>query len=111
MNEAFEQALNQIAEEKSINKEELLKMIEMSLAAAFRKDYGKKDQNIVVDFLPETLGVKVWDVKKVVAEVIDPIKEITLEEAKKIKKSAKMDAEIKMDITPKTGAKHKGVWP
>lgn len=105
MNEAFEQALNQIVEEKSINKEELLKMIEMSLAAAFRKDYGKKDQNIVVDFLPETLGVKVWDVKKVVAEVIDPIKEITLEEAKKIKKSAKMDGEIKVDITPKSGAK------
>lgn len=105
MNEAFEQALNQIAEEKSINKEELLKMIEVSLAAAFRKDYGKKDQNIVVDFLPETLGVKVWDVKKVVAEVIDPTKEITLEEAKKIKKSAKIDSEIKTDITPKAGAK------
>lgn len=104
MNEAFEQALNQLAEEKDINKEELLKMIEASLAAAFRKDYGKKDQNIVVEFLPETMGTKVYDVKKVVAEVVDPMKEMSLEDAKTHKKSAKLDDEIKIDITPKTGA-------
>src|SRR3990167_2244132 len=105
MNSEFEQALNQIAEEKDINKDELLKMIEVSLAAAFRKDYGKKDQNIVVEFNPETLGTKVFDVKKVVDEVLDPIKEVTLEEAKKLKRSAKVGEEIKTDITPKTGAK------
>ncbi len=104
MNEAFEQALNQLAEEKDINKDELLKMIEASLAAAFRKDYGKKDQNIVVEFLPETMGTKVYDVKKVVAEVVDPMKEMTLEDAKAHKKSAKLEDEIKIDITPKTGA-------
>ncbi len=105
MNEAFEQALNQIAEEKDINKEELLKMIEVSLAAAFRKDYGKKDQNIVVEFLPETLGTKVFDVKKVVEEVLDPVKEMSLTDAKKHKRGTKVGDEIRMDITPKTGAK------
>lgn len=104
MNEQFEQALNQIVEEKSIDKQELLKMIEASLAAAFRKDYGKKDQNIVVEFSPENLATKVFDVKKVVEEVTDPVKEITLADAKKLKKSAKIGDEIKTDITPKTGA-------
>src|SRR3989344_1000148 len=105
MNDQFEQALNQIAEEKDLDKTEILKMIEVSLAAAFRKDYGKKDQNIVVEFLPETLGTKVFDVKKVVEEVLDPMKEMVLEDAKKHKKGAKVGDEIKMDITPKTGAK------
>lgn len=105
MNEQFEQALNQIAEEKDIDKGEILKMIEASLAAAFRKDYGKKDQNIVVEFFPENLSTKVYDVKKVVEEVTDPVKEVTLEEGKKLKKSAKIGDEIKTDITPKTGAK------
>jgi len=105
MNEQFEQALNQIAEEKDLDKGEILKMIEVSLAAAFRKDYGKKDQNIVVEFLPETLGTKVFDVKKVAEEVLDPMKEMTLAEAKTHKKSAKVGDEIKIDITPKTGAK------
>lgn len=105
MNDAFEQALNQIAEEKDIDKAEILKMIEVSLAAAFRKDYGKKDQNIVVEFLPETLGTKVFDVKIVVETVEDPMKEMLLADAKKHKKTAKLGDEIKMDITPKAGAK------
>ncbi len=105
MNEQFEAALNQIAEEKDLDKAEILKMIEVSLAAAFRKDYGKKDQNIVVEFLPETLGTKVYDVKKVVEVVEDPVKEFTLEDAKAHKKNAKVGDEIKIDITPKTGAK------
>ena len=105
MNDQFEQALNQIAEEKDISKDEILKMIEVSLAAAFRKDYGKKDQNIVVEFLPETLGTKVFDVKTVVEEVVDPVKEITLDQAKEYKKTAKIGDEIKIDLTPKTGAK------
>ena len=105
MNEQFEQALNQLVEEKDINKEELLKMIEVSLAAAFRKDYGKKDQNIVVELNPETLSTKVFDVKKVVEIVEDPVKEVTLEDAKGLKKGAKVGDEIRTDITPKTGAK------
>ncbi len=106
MNEQFEQALNQLVEEKDINKEELLKMIEVSLAAAFRKDYGKKDQNIVVELNPETMGTKVFDVKKVIeGEILDPMKEMSLEDAKKHKKGAKVGDEIKMDITPKTGTK------
>lgn len=104
MNSEFESALNQLVEEKDINKEELLKMIEASLAAAFRKDYGKKDQNIVVELMPETMSTKVFDVKKVVDEVLDPMKEMTLKDAKTHKKSAKVGDEIKIDITPKTGA-------
>ena len=105
MNEQFEQALNQIAEEKDLDKAEILKMIEVSLAAAFRKDYGKKDQNIVVEFIQDTLGTKVFDVKKVVEVVEDPVKEMSKEDAKTHKKGAKIGDEIKIDITPKTGAK------
>jgi len=104
MNNEFESALNQLVEEKDINKEEILKMIEASLAAAFRKDYGEKDQNIVVELNPETMGTKVYDVKQVVEEVVDTVKEIGLKEAKKIKKTAKVGDEIRVDITPKTGA-------
>src|SRR3989344_3617509 len=110
MNEAFEQALNQLAEEKDINKEELLKMIEASLAAAFRKDYGKKDQNIVVEFMPETMGTKVYDVKKIVEEVVDPMKEWTLEQGKEHKKSAKIGAQTaKQVIVQKIREAERGV--
>lgn len=105
MNSDFESALTQIAEEKDLNRDEILKMIELSLAAAFRKDYGEKDQNVVVEFFPENMSTKIFDVKTVVAEVVDPIKEFTLEQAQEFNKNAKIGDEIKMEITPKSGAK------
>src|SRR3989338_10229022 len=104
MNSEFLTALNEIAEEKSLDKDEVLKMIEASLAAAFRKDYGEKDQNPVVELDPETMAMKIYDVKTVVeTELTDPQKEILLEDAKKIKKSYKVGDEIRTEITPKTG--------
>ncbi len=106
MNEQLEQALDQIAEEKGISKEEILSMIEASLAAAFRKDYGEKNQNIVVEFDPETMGTKVFDVKTVVEIVEDEQKEIDLETAKEKKKNAKIGNVIKTNITPKTGTSY-----
>ncbi len=110
MNEQLEQALDQIAEEKGISREDLISMIEASLAAAFRKDYGEKDQNIVVEFNPETMGAKVFDVKTVVETPTeaeeDPQKLIDLEAAKQIKKSYKVGDEIKTEITPKTGTSY-----
>lgn len=106
MNEQLEQALDQIAEEKGISRQELISMIEASLAAAFRKDYGEKNQNIVVEFDPETMGTKVFDVKTVVETVEDPQKEIDLETAKEHKKSTKLGDEVRTNITPKTGTSY-----
>jgi transcription termination/antitermination protein NusA len=110
MNEQLEQALDQIAEEKGITRQDLVSMIEASLAAAFRKDYGEKNQNIVVEFDPENMATKVFDVKTVVETLTeveeDPQKFIDLEEAKKIKKSYKVGDEIRTEITPKTGTSY-----
>ncbi len=107
MNEQLEQALDQLAEEKGISRAELISMIEASLAAAFRKDYGQKNQNIVVKFDPETMGTKVYDVKTVVATPEeaeeDPQKFIDLETARDIKKSYKAGDEIVTEVTPKQG--------
>src|SRR3989338_2083257 len=101
MNEQLEQALDQIAEEKGISREDLISMIESSLAAAFRKDYGTKDQNIVVEFNPETMGTRVFDVKTVVGEEVeDPQKEIDVESAQGLEKGAKVGDVIKTEITP-----------
>jgi N utilization substance protein A len=106
MNEQLEQALDQIAEEKGISRQEIIEMIEASLAAAFRKDYADRDQNIVVEFNPETLSAKIFDIKTVVAEVEDPQKEIDLATAQEDKKSAKVGDEIKTEITPKEGTNY-----
>ena len=112
VNQEFIDALNEIADEKGLDRAEVLAMIEGAMAAAFRKDYGEKDQNIVVKLDPETMAMRVYDVKTVVdGEITDPQKEISVEDANlpagkagKIKKSYKAGDEIKTEITPKTGA-------
>lgn len=103
MNDAFEQALEQIEEEKGISRDEIISMIEASLAAAFRKDYGEKDQNVVVEFNSENMATKIYDVKMVVAEVLDPQKEVSVEDAKEIDSKYKLGDEIKTEITPTEG--------
>ena len=68
------QAMKQIAEEKNIAYESVLETVESALAAAFRKDFGNKNQNIKVEFDPEkydgqTGGIRVFDVKAVVEDM------------------------------------------
>lgn len=107
MNEQLEQALQQIAEEKGISREEIIEMIESSLAAAFRKDYGEKDQNIIVEFNPDDLAAKIYDEKLVVAtpeeEIEDPQKEVTEARAQDYQVGAKVGDTVRMEITPEDG--------
>ena len=50
----FMSAIKQIAEEKGIPQESVLDTVEAALAAAYKRDYGKKGQIIKVKLNPET---------------------------------------------------------
>lgn len=117
----FISAIEQICEEKGISKDKVIETIEMAIAAAYKKDYGQKGQNIRVKMDPKTGQTKVVQVKLVVDEsMLKPEKEegeeereevfeedlaerkirfnadkhIMLDEAKKIKKNVKIDDEL-----------------
>ena len=62
------QAIKAVCDEKHIPVESVLATIEQALAAAYRKDYGNKMQNLKVEFDPATMGIKVFDVKTVVED-------------------------------------------
>ena len=66
-------AIKQICEEKNLSFEAVLETIESALAAAYRKDFGEKNQNIKVEFDPETAKSKVYDVKTVVEDLPEEI--------------------------------------
>jgi transcription termination/antitermination protein NusA len=42
----FGSAISALCEEKGISKDKVIETIEAALAAAYKKDYGKKGQNI-----------------------------------------------------------------
>jgi len=62
-------AIKQICDEKGLSYEAVVETIESALAAAYRKDFGEKNQNIKVEFDPETGKSKVYDVKTVVEDL------------------------------------------
>lgn len=66
---AIQAAIQQIAQEKNLSEESVIRTIEAALAAAFRKDFGNKLQNIVANFDIKTGGVKIFDVKTVVEDL------------------------------------------
>lgn len=109
--------LDQLQEERGIPKEKIIEAIEMALATAYKKEYGKKGQIVRAKFDVNTGGVEFLQVKivadpeKVIFEDQDeaeleplPLGEervrynaehhILLDDAKKIKKDAKIDDEI-----------------
>lgn len=94
------EALGQIEKEKGINKEILLEAIENSLVAACKNEYGRAD-NIRVSIDRETGKVLVWAEKTVVEEVMEPLTEISLANAKL--KDAKFELEdiVQIEVTPK----------
>jgi len=62
-------AIKQICEEKGLDEKSVITTIESALAAAYRKDFGEKNQNIKVEFDPETGKSKVFDVKTIVEDM------------------------------------------
>jgi len=64
----FTSAITQIAEEKGISPEKVIEGIETAIAAAYKKDYGKKGQIVKAKLDPETGETKFWQVKLVVSE-------------------------------------------
>ncbi len=61
-------AIKQICDEKGIPYETVIATIEAALAAAFRKDFGNKNQNLQATFNPETGGTRIFDVKTVMTD-------------------------------------------
>lgn len=93
----FMSAISQIAEEKGITKEKVLETIEMAIAAAYKKDYGKKGQIIKAKLDPESGEVEFWQVKLAVDEKMiyseAELAEMEEKEEKKTKEKPEKQAE------------------
>ncbi len=92
----FMTALAQIAEEKGLPMEVIVETVEAALAAAYRKDFGDKDQEVRVSLDNETGQARVFASRTVVAtpeEVENDFLQISLADAKKIDKKAKVGTE------------------
>ena len=98
-NELLE-ALNILEQEKNISKETLLEAIENSLITACKNHFGKSE-NVKVNIDPETCEYHVFQEKKVVEKVEDPIEEISLVNAKMIDSKYELDDIVNVEVKSK----------
>lgn len=65
----FISAIKQIAEEKGVSEERILKTIDYAIASAYKKDYGRKSQIIRAKLDPQSGRISIWQVRYVVEGV------------------------------------------
>lgn len=83
-------SIKQIADEKNLPEEVVHEIIEQAIAAAYRRDFGDREQEVRATLNPKDGTVTVFIAKEVVEEVTDPTFEISLADAKKINKDARI---------------------
>ena len=88
------QMVRVIAEEKNLPEEIIMNAVEDAIAAAWRRDNGDRDQNVRAVLNQNTGTAKVFVKYEVVEEVENNAEQKSLEDAKKIKKDAKVGDEV-----------------
>lgn len=91
-----------IAEEKNLPEDSVKEVVEQALAAAYRKDFGDREQEIRTEINLNTGSIDIYISKEVVEEVGDDRFEISLEDAKKKKKDAKVGDVVEIFEKPET---------
>ncbi len=92
MSSPIEQAIRQICEEKGLAYESVIDAIQSALGAAYRKDFGDKNQNIEVEFNPADGSSRIFDVKTVVEDV--PPEELERLETERKERAEKFASEL-----------------
>ncbi len=96
MSQELIHVIDQISKEKGISREMVVEAVESALVSAAKKKYGA--QRIAVQIDPKRGDIIMYAYKKVVAEVMNPEEEITLEEAQTLYPDAQMEGEVPLQV-------------
>ena len=101
MNNQFVAAIEQICEEKGISKDMVIEAIEAALVAAYKKDFGDKEQEVRVVLDAQSGAMKIFVSREVVKTVENDQLEISLEDAKKIDPDTKAGETVEIEVDDK----------
>src|SRR5271170_5008016 len=89
-------AIRTIAEEKNLPEDTVQEVVEQALAAAYRRDYGDREQEVRVTMNLSTGDVDAYVNKEVVEKVENPAYEISLKDAGVMQKNIKVGESIEV---------------
>ncbi len=89
-------AIKIIAEEKNLPEEQVSEVVEQALAAAYRRDYGDREQEVRVSMNLNTGDVTAFVTKDIVETVEDERSQIFLGDAQVMRKNAKVGESVEI---------------
>lgn len=95
-------AIKTIAEEKNLPEDTVQEVIEQALAAAYRRDYGDREQEVRVSMNMASGDVDVYVTKEVVESTTDEHTQISLTEARAMKKNTKLGDMMEVHVKAET---------
>ncbi|MDR0670445.1 MAG: transcription termination factor NusA [Treponema sp.] len=93
-------AIRQISQDRGISEELILRTIENTLMAAYKRRFGSVD-NAIVRFSDDNQEVSIYAQKQIVDGVYDPAQEIDIEEARELNPDAEVGDEILIEVDPR----------
>ena len=100
MSQNMADAVRQLAQEKGIDEDLVLKMIEETLKAAYKRKFGTSE-NAVVTFNEDHTAVSIYSKKIIVDGVYNPVLEIEIEEALDLAPDCEVGDELLIEVDPK----------
>jgi N utilization substance protein A len=94
------EAIHQLIQDRGISEELILRTIENTLLAAYKRRFGNAD-NAIVRFSDDNREVSIYAKKKIVDGVYDPVSEIDLEEARELNPEAEIGDDLLLEVDPK----------
>ena len=99
-NSEFFEAVRLLGKEKHINEELLLEGIQRAIVTAVKRDYDNKDI-VFCEIDSDEKTIRVFVRKNVVTEVLDPIEDMTVEQAQRFKKNALAGDIVEIELETK----------
>lgn len=100
MSAEMAEAIRQLVQEKGIDEDLVLRMIEDTLKAAYKRKYGIND-NAFVSFNETRTDVSIYSRKTIVDGVYDPVQEIELSEALELDPECEIGDELLIEVDPR----------
>jgi N utilization substance protein A len=94
-------AITQLSAERNLPKEVVLAALESALASAYKKDTSSLEQDVLVKVDPNAGEINFYIQKVIVESVANPNREISIDEARKLRATAQVGDVINIECTPR----------
>jgi N utilization substance protein A len=94
------EAIHQLIHDRGISEELILRTIEDTLVAAYKRRFGNTD-NAIVRWNDDNREVSIYAKKVIVDGVYDPVAEIDIEEARELDPGAEIGDELLIEVDPR----------